>query len=101
MLYVAIPSRSTDTLLVLYCSPLNRKRDLTDKWSRHEQYERTKAAIFEYGWPDNFRTDDFRRDIDGLQQKWHHECTAQMRERLARDNLEEMTKNVTISETDQ
>ena len=35
----------------------------------HWRYAKTKAALLEYGWPDNFRKDDWVRDIYGLQDK--------------------------------
>ena len=31
---------------------------------------KAKAALLEYGWPDEFRKDDWLRDIDGLAEKW-------------------------------
>lgn len=58
-------------------------------------------VFLEYGWPNNFRTDDFHNDIEDLQQKWNHEDIAQIKkDRGAYEKLEEMTKDVTISETD-
>ena len=59
--------------------------------------------MFRYGWPDNFRTDDFRRDIEGMQQQWHREAMERVRQDeldgAEQRNMEEKTKNVIISET--
>ena len=35
----------------------------------HWRYARIKEALLQYGWPDNFRKDDWVRDICGLQDK--------------------------------
>ena len=35
----------------------------------HWRYAKIKAALLDYGWPDNFRKDDWVRDICNLQNK--------------------------------
>ena len=49
------------------------------------KFTKTKAALFEYGWPDAFRGDDFNRDIDDLQEKWEQEGREERNERRERE----------------
>ena len=34
------------------------------------RHTKAKTALLEYGWPDEFRKDDWVRDIDRLANKW-------------------------------
>ena len=43
-------------------------------------YKQTKAALAEYGWPDDFRRDDWMQDIAGLDEQWEGEAV-EIRER--------------------
>lgn len=46
--------------------------------------------MFEYGWPGNFRKDDFRCDIDDMQEQWR-------RDDLKQWEFEGMTKNLALA----
>jgi hypothetical protein len=56
------------------------RESITDKASQTDEddwkYLKTKAALFEYGWPDNFRREDWMRDIPELHEKWYKEKRA-------------------------
>ena len=48
-----------------------------------------KAALLEYGWPDNFRKDDWIRDVGDLEQRFDREW---MREMQAKDSEPEIAR---------
>jgi hypothetical protein len=39
----------------------------------NHSYRKTKAALLEYGWPEDFRREDFKREITGLTKEWEQE----------------------------
>ena len=45
------------------------KRD-AGKEEQMSMFDMAKAALVEYGWPDNFRRDDWRSDVAGLWGEW-------------------------------
>ena len=58
------------------------------------KFSKTKAALFQYGWPDNFRQDDFVRDIEGLQEVWerkeHQEAKAKRQNEATKRKLQHL-----------
>jgi hypothetical protein len=36
-------------------------------------YRKTEATLLEYGWPEDFRREDFKREITGLSKEWEQE----------------------------
>lgn len=85
----------------LHAASLNELGDLANNWIFEKQYERTKAAMSRYGRPDSFRRNDFRRDIESMQQQWRREDMGQWdKDEAEQQSLVGWTKGVSISETD-
>ncbi|KAJ9605514.1 hypothetical protein H2200_010171 [Cladophialophora chaetospira] len=50
-------------------------------------YAKAKTALLEYGWPDTFRTEDFRRDIWDLREEWDNELGEEYAEQMMTEHM--------------
>ncbi|KAJ9605515.1 hypothetical protein H2200_010172 [Cladophialophora chaetospira] len=87
---------SFEILLVLR-TLLRKPKSETTTGDRGFFYDKAKAAFSDYGWPDHFRKDDFRRDILGLWDHWDKELEARkQRERDAQTEDERIDEYFAI-----
>ena len=62
---------------------LHRCVDPFGRTHPESKFDKARAGLFEYGWPDNFRREDWRRDIDANWEKWEREERAEYQQEEA------------------